>query len=477
MAEETPREATQWPRERVRETALRICSPSDLHGVLEDAASVAARPDDVRDIIRQGAAGLGVSAHQAASLLLTEDPRIRAEVAAAARKVHESTYGRRIGLNAPVCPTSRCVNDCLYCPLRASDAALRRRSATVRELQREVAAVLQEGYRRLELVFGEDRSGVHYVRDMVTIAYGTRAGMHRIECVDVNLNPVRQSELPELAETLKCGISHVYQETYEPETYAKLHPVGPKSDYEWRLTYHDRSLAAGVRSVGLGVLLGAYDHRFDVPALIGHARHLADEFGVPPSSVTYPRMIATRGAPVTVDPRWAVSDDEFCHIVAVTRLALPYVDIRLCTPVEHDARRVLFQSGVSSVSVGSESYPGFYTSGGAPEAAGRLSIGRPRALEELVWHLCEVGFVPDLVVHRSGHAGQGAHERATANALLALKEYLLDHASPETQTVGERLIQSELGRLPERLRAVTIDLIEEIEAGLRRQTVPVARDG
>ena len=414
-----------------------------------------------------------------AVLLQVTSPELRARIQDAARRLHQQLYGRRIGPSVPICPTNRCIQDCLYCPLRRSNTRLRRSAATPRDIQRQVAAVLDEGHRHVNLVFGDDRSGVQYVRDMVWAAYGVRSGMAQIQRVDINLDPLRVVDLRELRDA-PLGTFHILQETYDPRAYAALHPDGMKADYAWRVTGPDRAHEAGLPAVGLGVLLGASDYRFDVLAVLRHAAHLAAAYGRAPDTISYPRVVPASGAPASQEPERRISDADLVLLVAVTRLAAPDIGIILSTPAATEVRRELYSLGVSQVSVGSTSYPGVYTDDGDPASAGALTIGRPRALEDLVYRMCEAGFVPNfcgvcflqrrreaLVEHAA--TAIRVQDRCAPNALLALNEYLLDYASPETKTVAGRLLQGELARLPAGVRQMTLELMAEAEAGLRGQ--------
>jgi 2-iminoacetate synthase len=298
--------------------------------------------------------------------------------------------------------------------------------------------------------------------------------------VDVNLNPLQPTEIQVLQSAENMGTYHVYQETYHPRRYAELHPDGPKADYNWRITAHDRAVEAGMAQLGLGVLLGAHDYRYDITGLVAHARHLLSLNSQLSLSVTLPRMLASPGAPASHETHDLVDDEELKFIVAITRLALPNAAIVMCTPAERETRIALYGLGVSEVSVGSLSYPGTYTEDGVTEGGPRLRIGRPRALEVLVYRMCAAGFVPDIcagdtvnhyrvALKRARGEQISPAERRTANSLLGLREYLMDYASPETARLGEAVIQRELAALPADLREMTLKLMEEAEAGLRGQ--------
>ncbi len=470
--------ASDWSRDRVEATASRVCDPVAILALLD--AGREAEPEAVRDLLHHARRRQGLSPAEVAVLLQISDPALRREVLAAAREVHEYVYGRRVSLCTPVCPTNRCVSDCLYCPLRRSNAALRRTATSSRDLQREIVALLDEGHRHVILVFGDDRSGVHYVHDMLWAAYGARSGMRQLQRVDLNVDPMDVSALRELKDAAALGLYHVYQETYDPREYAALHPSGPKSDYAWRLTAHDRAMEAGMAGLGLGVLLGAGDIAFDVTALISHAQYLAQEYGPHPQTISYPRMLPSPGAPASHEPDRQVGHESFLYVAAVTRLAAPYTDLILSSPATPEQRRELYAHGVSRVSVGSLSYPGTYTRDGDPSAAGELNIGRPRSLETLVYRMAEGGFVPNFCAACFAQSRRAAlrdqtspidlaREHCAPNALLSLKEYLMDYASPTTRAIGDRLIQQELARLPETVRTATLGLMEEAEAGLRGQ--------
>jgi 2-iminoacetate synthase len=460
-----------WSRDQIQKRAAQICDPAVVEAHLRAGEQM--HSGAVHEVLYKGRAGEGLSPSEAAALLTAQQAGLREEILDAAQDLHERLFGRRISLFAPVCPTNRCVNDCFYCPLRRSNSRLRRHTDSVLDVQRETAALLDEGYRDLMLVFGEDRGGVPYARDAIWAAYGARSGLRRLERVDVNLNPLSAGEIADLSAGLRLGINHVFQETYHPTTYAAVHPDGPKADYAWRLTAHDRALEAGWQQAGLGILLGLYDYRFDLVALLRHAQHLDMAYGCSLMSITYPRLIPAPEAPASRQATCEIRDEDLSLIVAVTRLARPQAEIILSTPVERFSRRALYARGISRVSVGSLSYPGVYTEGSEANG-GRLSIGRPRALEELVYRMCEADFIPDFSLAcgnlgaEEASLGAADLDRCLPNALLALKEYLMDHASPDTQTMGNRLIQKQLGRLPERLRSATLELMEEAEAGLRR---------
>lgn len=464
-----------WPRQRVEEVAAAICDPEAIEGAL--AAGRGASPATIRDILYQARTMQGLSPEEAAVLIQVTEPALRAEIIEAAREVHQKAYGRRLGIFAPVCPTNRCVDDCAYCPLRRSNSHLRRTTSRAGDIQREVRDLLEEGHQRLIMVFGNDRLGLPYIRDMVEAACSAAQGGRRVQRIDLNLDPLPMCDLRQLRHPA-VGTYHVFQETYDPTQYALLHPPGPKADYAARLTCHDQAFEAGLHELGLGILLGAGPWQFDLVALLCHARHLEQVCGVGPHTISFPRMVPAARAPASQEEQRQISDEDFVFIVAVTRLARPHTGIIMTTPAESETRRELYSTGISEVMVGAFSYPGVYTSDGDPEAGGKLVIGRARPLEDLIYRMCEYGFVPNLCTscyaRRRRDALRGGITPTTLtgsycapNALLALKEYLMDYASPQTRVVVERAIQTELARLPEKVREEVLERMEQAEAGMR----------
>lgn len=474
MGGATPFDSDQWSPERTCARADRICNPEALRGLLANGSGAA--PDTIADLLYHAERARGLEPAEIATLLGVQDPALRERIKQSARRLHERLFARRIRIQTPVCPTNRCVNECLYCPLRQSNARLRRNTTSDRDLRREVTALMDEGYRHLTLVCGDEEDGLGRVLDWLGGTRGLRSGRRWIARVDLNLNASAPADLQALAATQQVGTYHLYQETYDPERYAELHVAGPKRDYAWRLTSHDRACEAGLTDVGLGVLLGAHDPVFEVLALLCHVQYLEAAHGAR-VVLAYPRLIPLPDAPLPGEPAWLVGDDTFGFLVAVTRLAAPLTDIILSTPAPSEVRRQLYALGISQVSVGSLSYPGVYSD---ETPTGALAIGRPRNLERLVYRLCEFGFVPDFCVetYHQGAVTMTREEaqdperpmaRVAADALLALNEYALDYASPETQAVVAGVIQDGLALLPRKVRDLTLELLEEIETGLRRQ--------
>ncbi|UCH33395.1 MAG: [FeFe] hydrogenase H-cluster radical SAM maturase HydG, partial [Armatimonadota bacterium] len=275
------------------------------------------------------------------------------------------------------------------------------------------------------------------------------------------------------------GTYQCFQETYHPDQYSYLHPSGRKADYQWRLGCMDRAFEGGIDDVGMGVLFGLYDHRFDVLALLAHAAYLDERYGIGPHTLSFPRIEPAQNAPAAEAPPAPVSDDDVRFIVAVLRLAVPYTGIIMSTRETAEMRRELFGLGVSQLSAGSRTYPGAYSDGRAHvEEAEQFALGDTRSLDLVVRDLCENRYLPSFCTscYRLGRTGKDFMDIAkpgliqrfcTPNALLTFQEYLLDYASPDTRAVGERLTAQLLGQVAPALRAKVKERLAAIRAGER----------
>jgi 2-iminoacetate synthase len=441
----------------------------------------AAPPDRSRlhDILSKARALCGLALDEVADLLALADPEAREAVFAAAREAKERIYGRRMVLFAPLYASNECGNNCLYCAFRADNHDLVRRTLTMEEIAEETRVIEDMGHKRVLLVSGESgRSGAGYAAEAIETIYATRTDRGEIRRANVNMAPLTAEGFRALTE-VGVGTYQCFQETYHPDQYRRLHPSGPKADYEWRLGVFDRCFAGGVDDVGMGVLFGLYDHRFDVLALLAHAQYLDERYGVGPHTVSFPRIEPAQNAPAAEHIPYSVSDDDLLLVVAVLRLAVPYTGIIMSTRESPALRRQLLRLGVSQLSAASRTYPGGYGDGRAHiEAEEQFALGDTRSLDEVVRDLCEGGYVPSFCTscYRLGRTGEHFMEMAkpgdiqrfcTPNALLTFQEYLLDFAGPETRGVGERLIDQMLNEVAPVLRIGVEARLAQVRGGER----------
>lgn len=420
----------------------------------------------------------GLSPDEAAGLLCTSDPALHSDVLSAAAQVKQAVYGDRIVFFAPLYVSNTCQNDCTYCGFRRSNTAAKRTRLTPDQVKEQTRALERVGHKRVLLVFGEGPADTpEYIVSAVEAAYSVREGRGAIRRVNVNCAPLTVEGFRKLKEA-GIGTYQVFQETYHRATYAQVHPSGPKADYEWRVEAPDRAMQAGLDDIGMGVLYGLYDHVYDTLALLAHASYLDKRYGAGPHTLSVPRIEPAQGAPLAQRVPHPVDDETFKRIVAVLRLAVPYTGIILSTRESPQLRDELIRLGVSQISAGSRTSPGGYLEDDG-NATPQFQVGDHRSLDEMIGSLCEVGFTPSFCTacYRAGRTGPDFMYLAkpgfiqnfcSPNAILTFKEYLLDYASPEVRTAGERLIAQHLQELPtEALRKRVQGLLERIEAGER----------
>lgn len=432
----------------------------------------------VREVLAKALEMEGLAAADVASLMSISDPELLGELFEAARRVKETIYGRRLVFFAPLYVSNLCNNDCLYCAFRTPNTGVKRRALTQLEIADEVRALVRQGHKRVLLVAGESYpgQGFQYILDAVDTIYATKEGHGEIRRVNVNVAPLTEEEFVELKRH-DIGTFQLFQETYHRETYAKVHVGGPKQNYDWRIEALDRAMTAGIDDVGVGVLFGLFDWRFEVLALMQHIAHLEERFGVGPHTISVPRLEPATGADLASHPPHAVSDIDFRMIVAILRLAVPYTGIIMSTRETAQMRRETFALGVSQISAGSRTDPGGYADENAQEAS-QFQLGDHRPLDEVIGDVARMGYIPSFCTacYRLGRTGMDfmdlakpgkIKEHCDPNALSTFREYLLDYGSPETREAGEALIAEALGAMADRPRAVAERQLDGVRQGRR----------
>lgn len=431
----------------------------------------------VRAVLAKARELKGLTASEMTALMGISDPELMGELFHAAREIKDQIYGSRLVLFSPLYISNLCHNDCAYCAFRARNREVKRRALTQEEIAREVQTLVEQGHKRVLLVAGESypQEGFSYVLKSIRTIYAVKCGRGEIRRVNVNIAPLTLEEFRELKQT-KIGTYQLFQETYHRETYARVHLAGKKRDYDWRLTALDRAMEAKIDDVGIGVLFGLYDWRFELLALMQHIRHLEQRFGVGPHTISVPRLEPAVGSDLAAHPPHAVSDVDFRKIVAILRLAVPYTGIILSTRENPNIRRETFALGVSQISAGSRTNPGGYAAD--DHGAGQFELGDHRPLDEVVRDIASLGYVPSFCTacYRLGRTGMDFMDLAKPgeikhhcqpNALSTFMEYLCDYASPETRQVGLGLIQETLAKMEEKECQISQKLLRRVEAGER----------
>ena len=421
------------------------------------------KPDAVRvrDIIAKSLAKQPLAVEETAALLAADDPALAEQVFDAARQLKRDVYGNRIVLFAPLYVGNKCINDCQYCGFRRTNPQAVRRTLGLDELRQQVEALERVGHKRLILVFGEHADyDADFIARCVREVYDTRVGHGEIRRVNINAAPL-DHEGYRAVKAAGIGTYQIFHETYHHETYARLHPPGTrKGDYLYRLDGLSRAMEAGCDDVGIGVLFGLADWRFEVLGLVSHALHLQQRYGVGPHTISFPRLRPACG--VAADWPNLVGDDDFKRLIAILRLSVPYTGL-ICTARENPAlRRDVMAFGVSQIDAGSRIEIGGYTEAGDTQVMEReqFQLGDIRPLDVVIRELIDDGYVPSFCTscYRVGRTGEHFMEFAipgfikrfcTPNALLTLQEYLADYASPDTRAGGGKIIAEELAKLPD----------------------------
>jgi 2-iminoacetate synthase len=443
----------------------------EVQQTLESAQGDPAR---ARAVLQKARSLAGLSIPEVAELLAVRDPDVVEEIYHSAREVKDTIYGSRLVLFAPLYISNYCANECVYCAFRARNRDLPRRALTQPEIAAEVKTLVEQGHKRILMVAGESypNGGIDYIFESIRTIYSTRSGNGEIRRVNVNLAPLTVGEFRAL-KAEKIGTYQLFQETYHRETYAQVHLAGRKRDYDWRVQAMHRAMEAGINDVGIGVLFGLYDWRFEILAMMQHIHSLEREYGAGPHTISVPRLEPAAGSEFAGASPYAVSDDDFRRIVAVLRLAVPYTGIIMSTRESPEMRNRTLQLGVSQISAGSRCDPGAYAAGGDGQY-GQFQLGDHRPLDEVVRDAASMGFIPSFCTacYRLGRTGADFMDLAkpgeikthcAPNALSTYQEYLLDYASPETRAAGEKLIQIQLSEAA----PVAAHLVERVRRGER----------
>lgn len=436
--------------------------------------------DIIESVIEKAAECKGLTHREAALLLECGEPDLVDRIYKLAAEIKERFYGNRIVMFAPLYLSNYCVNSCLYCPYHIKNKSIARKKLTQEQIEKEVVALQDMGHKRLALEAGEDplRNPIEYILESIETIYSIKHKNGAIRRVNVNIAATTVENYRRLRDA-GIGTYILFQETYHKENYEKLHPAGPKSDYSYHTEAMDRAMEGGIDDVGIGVLFGLNTYRYDFVGLMMHAEHLEAAFGVGPHTISMPRICPADDI-TTEDFPDAISDEIFCRLVAVTRIAVPYTGMIISTRESQSTREKVLKLGVSQLSGGSSTSVGGYDK---PEEesdnSSQFDVSDKRTLDEIVKWLVDLGHVPSFCTacYREGRTGDrfmtlvksGQIVNCCApNSLITLKEYLEDYASEQTKLSGEKLIAEGLRLIPnERVKAKAEQNLLDIEQGKR----------
>ncbi|MFT5874288.1 MAG: 2-iminoacetate synthase [Clostridium sp.] len=422
----------------------------------------------------------GLTHREAAVLLECDLEDEKEKMFKLAKEIKQKLYGNRIVIFAPLYLSNYCINGCVYCPYHLKNKTIHRKKLTQEEIVQEVIALQDMGHKRLALESGEDPANnpIEYILESIKTIYSIKHKNGDIRRVNVNIAATTVEEYKMLKEA-GIGTYILFQETYNKNSYEELHPTGPKHNYAYHTEAMDRAMEGGIDDVGIGVLFGLNMYRYDFAGLLMHAEHLEASMGVGPHTISVPRICPADD----IDPNTfsnAISDEMFEKIVAIIRIAVPYTGMIVSTRESQKTREKVLELGISQVSGGSCTSVGGYANKETEEDNSKqFEVTDTRKLDEIVNWLLEMGFIPSFCTacYREGRTGDRFMKLVKSgqitnccqpNALMTLKEYLEDYASPDTKKKGEIVIQNEIPNIKdEKVRAIAIEYLSELKEGKR----------
>lgn len=432
-------------------------------------------------LIDKAALRKGLSHREASVLLVCEEEDLNQKIYKLAEQIKKDFYGNRIVLFAPLYLSNYCINGCTYCPYHMKNKHIARKKLTQEEIRQEVIALQDMGHKRLALEAGEDpvHNTMEYYLDSINTIYSIKHKNGAIRRVNVNIAATTVENYRKLKEA-GIGTYILFQETYHKESYLELHPTGPKHDYDYHTEAMDRAMEGGIDDVGIGVLFGLDKYRYEFAGLLMHAEHLEAVWGVGPHTISVPRLRHADDIDADAFDN-GIDDDIFAKLVACIRIAVPYTGMIISTRESQKCRERVLHLGVSQISGGSKTSVGGYAEPEPEEdKSEQFDVSDTRTLDEIVKWLMELGYFPSFCTacYREGRTGDRFMSLCKSgqiqnccqpNALMTLKEYLMDYASPETKKIGEKLISEEINHIPnEKVRKIVIDNLKAIEEDNRR---------
>ena len=422
----------------------------------------------------------GLSHREALVLLACDIDEKNEEIYKLANDIKQKYYGNRIVTFAPLYLSNYCVNGCVYCPYHYKNKHIPRKKMTQEEIEKEVIALQDLGHKRLALETGEDpvNNPIEYILESIKTIYNIKHKNGAIRRVNVNIAATTVENYKKLHDA-GIGTYILFQETYNKESYEQLHPTGPKHNYDYHTEAMDRAMQGGIDDVGLGVLFGLENYKYEFTGLLMHAEHLEAVYGVGPHTISVPRIRPADD----IDPNSfinAIDDNIFTKIVACIRIAVPYTGMIVSTRESQETREKVLKLGVSQISGGSKTSVGGYANPSEEaEESAQFDVTDRRSLDDVMNWLMELGYVPSFCTacYRAGRVGadfmeickkQQIHNFCHPNAILTLKEYLEDYASEKTKKTGEKLIQTEVENIENpTIKEKTKEYLKEIENGKR----------
>ena len=460
--------------------ALDFIKDDEINSLIAKGKELVSDKELVREIIEKSKSTEGLTPEETAVLLNLEDKELIEEMFKAARQVKEKLYGKRLVVFAPLYVSNYCVNNCTYCGYKHCNYELKRKKLNKEQLIEEVKVLESLGHKRIALEAGEDpvNAPLDYILDCIKSIYSIKFDNGSIRRINVNIAATTVENYKRLKDA-EIGTYILFQETYHKPTYEKLHVSGPKHNYNYHTTAMHRAREAGIDDIGMGVLYGLYDYKYETLAMLMHAMDLEETTGVGPHTLSVPRIRPAENVSLENYP-YLVDDEDFKKIVAILRLAVPYAGLILSTREEPGLRDEIIALGVSQVSTGSCTGVGGYSEAYSdPEEKPQFEVGDHRSPVEMIESLMEAGYIPSYCTacYREGRTGERfmdivksgeLYKICEANALITLKEFIDDYGTDRTREIGDKLIKKSIDEIDnESFRKSVEEKINKISNGTR----------
>ena len=460
--------------------ALDFIKDDEINSLIAKGKELVSDKELVREIIEKSKSAEGLTPEETAVLLNLEDKELIEEMFKAARQVKEKLYGKRLVVFAPIYVSNYCVNNCTYCGYKHCNDELKRKKLNKEQLIEEVKVLESLGHKRIALEAGEDpvNAPLDYILDCIKSIYSIKFDNGSIRRINVNIAATTVEDYKRLKDA-EIGTYILFQETYHKPTYERLHVSGPKHNYNYHTTAMHRAREAGIDDIGMGVLYGLYDYKYETLAMLMHAMDLEETTGVGPHTLSVPRIRPAENVSLENYP-YLVDDEDFKKIVAILRLAVPYAGLILSTREEPGLRDEIIALGVSQVSTGSCTGVGGYSESYVdPEEKPQFEVGDHRSPVEMIESLMEAGYIPSYCTacYREGRTGERfmeivksgeLYKICEANALITLKEFIDDYGTDRTREIGDKLIKKSIDEIDnESFRKSVEEKINKISKGTR----------
>lgn len=460
--------------------ALDFIKDDEINSLIAKGKELVSDKELVREIIEKSKSAEGLTPEETAVLLNLEDKELIEEMFKAARQVKEKLYGKRLVVFAPLYVSNYCVNNCTYCGYKHCNDELKRKKLNKEQLIEEVKVLESLGHKRIALEAGEDpvNAPLDYILDCIKSIYSIKFDNGSIRRINVNIAATTVENYKRLKDA-EIGTYILFQETYHKPTYEKLHVSGPKHNYNYHTTAMHRAREAGIDDIGMGVLYGLYDYKYETLAMLMHAMDLEETTGVGPHTLSVPRIRPAENVSLE-NYHYLVDDEDFKKIVAILRLAVPYAGLILSTREEPGLRDEIIALGVSQVSTGSCTGVGGYSESYIdPEEKPQFEVGDHRSPVEMIESLMEAGYIPSYCTacYREGRTGERfmdivksgeLYKICEANALITLKEFIDDYGTDRTREIGDKLIKKSIDEIDnESFRKSVEEKINKISNGTR----------